>query len=179
MNHDNEWGNITLHRSDNALFEFLSLEGAQAGLSWATILKKRSGYREVFEDFDMIKVSQFTEESIQDAFTNPDIVRNKAKIRSVVGNARVCLDLCEEFGSLDTYFRSFLPSSEPIVNHWDSAKHVPAKTNVSEAISKDLKKRQLKFVGPTIMYAFMQAVGYVNDHTVDCFRHPEYKNGEL
>lgn len=171
--HDEEWG-IPVH-DDRTHFEFLILEGAQAGLSWSTILKRREGYRKAFANFDPRKVAKFDEAKIQELLQDEGIIRNKLKVRSSVTNAQLFLDIQEEFGSFDTYIWEFV-GGEPIVNHWKSMKEVPATTKESDALSKDLKKRGFKFTGSTIMYAHMQACGLVMDHTVDCFRYRELLN---
>lgn len=166
--HDREWG-VPVH-DDRRLFEFLTLEGAQAGLSWSTILNKREGYRQLFADFDPRKVARFTDKRAERLRGDPRIVRNAAKIRSTVNNARCVLETQKEFGSLDAYLWSFV-EAKPIHNRYHSLDEVPAETEISQRLSKELKKRGYNFVGPTIVYAFMQAVGLVNDHTTDCFRH--------
>lgn len=168
--HDEEWG-VPVH-DDQTHFEFLILEGAQAGLSWSTILKRREGYRKSFANFDPEKVAAFDEEKILELLQFEGIIRNKLKVRSAVTNAQKFLEIQEEFGSFDNYIWRFV-DGEPIVNHWKSLKEVLASTKESDALSKDLKKRGFKFVGSTIMYAHMQACGLVNDHTVDCFRFKE------
>lgn len=168
--HDEEWG-VPVH-DDQTHFEFLILEGAQAGLSWSTILKRREGYRTSFADFDPEKVAKFDEEKIQELLQFEGIIRNKLKVHSAVTNAQKFLDIQDEFGSFDNYIWNFV-DGKPIVNHWKSMKEVPATTKESDALSKDLKKRGFKFVGSTIMYAHMQACGLVNDHTVDCFRYKD------
>lgn len=168
--HDNEWG-VPLH-DEKKHYEFLILEGAQAGLSWSTILKKREGYREVFADFDPAEVARFNESQIEGALLNPGIIRNKLKVRSAVTNAQKFLAVQQEFGSFDSYIWSFV-DGKPIINHWKNMTEVPVTTDISDKLSKDLKKRGFKFVGSTIIYAHMQAIGMVNDHTVDCFRHKE------
>ncbi len=168
--HDEEWG-VPVH-DDRSLFEFLVLEGAQAGLSWSTILNKREGYREAFSGFDPVKVAGYTPEDVERLLQNPGIVRNRRKIGSAVNNARRLLEVQEEFGSFDEYIWGFV-GGEPIVNEFREMSALPAKTEVSEAMSRDLKRRGFKFVGPTICYAFMQAVGMVNDHLVHCFRYNE------
>lgn len=173
--HDEEWG-VPVH-DDQKHFEFLILEGAQAGLSWSTILKRREGYRQAFAGFDSQKVAAFDEAKIQELLQFEGIIRNKLKVRSAVTNARKFLEIQEEFGSFDNYIWEFV-GREPIVNHWESLKEVPATTKESDALSKDLKKRGFKFTGSTIMYAHMQACGLVMDHTVDCFRYKELKNIE-
>ena len=166
--HDKEWG--TPVHDDQVLFEFLILEGAQAGLSWSTILKKRDGYKKAFANFDVKRVALFSEKKIESLILDPAIVRNKLKIRGSVLNANLFLEVQKEFGTFDSYLWSFV-NGRAIINHFKSIKDVPATTQESDALSKDLKKRGFKFVGSTIMYAYMQAVGMVNDHTVDCFRY--------
>ena len=173
--HDTEWG-VPVH-NDRVHFEFLILEGAQAGLSWSTILKRREGYRNAFADFNPEEVARFDEAKVQELKQNPAIIRHELKIRSAISNARHFLDIQNEFGSFDTYVWQFV-GGEPIVNHWESIKEVPATTKESEALSKDLKKRGFKFVGSTIIYAYMQACGLVMDHTKDCFRYQEILNLE-
>lgn len=168
--HDGEWG-VPVH-DDRTHFEFLILEGAQAGLSWSTILKRREGYRQSFANFDPEKAAKFGEEKIQELLHFEGIIRNKLKVRSAVTNAQNFLKIQEEFGSFDTYVWQFV-GGKPIVSHWTDMSRVPATTKESDALSKDLKKRGFKFVGSTIMYAYMQACGLVNDHTVDCFRYKE------
>jgi len=164
--HDEEWG-VPVH-DDRILFEFLILEGAQAGLSWSTILNKRAGYRTAFVDFDAERVARFTTRQISALLDNEGIVRNRLKIESTVRNARAFLEIRDQIGSFDTYIWRFVDGA-PIQNAWRSGE-VPAQTAESDAMSKDLKKRGFNFVGSTICYAFMQAVGMVNDHLVDCFR---------
>lgn len=166
--HDEEWG-VPVH-DDQKHFEFLILEGAQAGLSWATVLKKREGYKNAFADFDAQKVACFDESRIQELIIDPAIIRNKLKIRGAVSNAQKFLDVQKEFGSFNAYIWSFV-NNEPIINHWTEMKDCPATSKESDALSKDLKKRGFKFVGSTIMYAHMQACGLVNDHLTTCFRH--------
>lgn len=166
--HDLEWG-VPVH-DDRLLFEFLILEGAQAGLSWATILNKRDNYRLAFDYFDPQKVAIYGEEKIAALLANSGIVRNRAKIRAAVQNAKAFLVVQEEFGSFDRYIWQFVGGS-PIQNRWQTLAEIPAGTPQSHTMSKDLRKRGFKFVGPTICYAFMQAVGMVNDHQVDCFRY--------
>jgi DNA-3-methyladenine glycosylase I len=163
--HDAEWG-VPVH-SDRVLFEFLILEGAQAGLSWETILKKREAYREAFAGFDPAKVARFTPVRIARLLQNPGIVRNRLKIASSVGNARAFLRVQKEFGTFDSYLWGMM-GGKPRTNRWRSHQQIPAFTPESDALSKDLGKRGFRFVGTTICYAFMQAVGVVNDHTVDC-----------
>lgn len=166
--HDEEWG-VPAH-DDRHLFEMLILEGAQAGLSWSTILNKRENYRAAFDGFDVEKVARYDEAKVAELLANPGIVRNKLKVNAAVINARAFLKVQAEFGSFDTYIWRFV-GGKPIVNPRQTLRDIPAKTPESGAMSKDLLKRGFKFVGPTICYAYMQAVGLVNDHTVDCFRH--------
>ncbi len=166
--HDREWG-VPVH-DDRLLFEFLILEGAQAGLSWITILKKRENYRRAFDNFDARKVARYNSRKIQKLLADSGIVRNRLKIASAVGNAKALLAAQKEFGSFDDYIWRFT-GGKPICNHWTSLKEIPASTPASDAMSQDLIKRGFRFVGSTICYAFMQAVGMVNDHTVDCFRY--------
>jgi DNA-3-methyladenine glycosylase I len=168
--HDQEWG-VPSH-DDRHLFEMLTLEGAQAGLSWSTILKKRDGYRRAFANFDAAKVARFDARKLERLLQEPAIVRNRAKIESTVGNARGVLAVREEVGSLDAYLWGFV-GGKPIRNRWASLRDIPAETPESLAMSKDLKKRGFRFVGPTICYALMQAAGLVNDHEVTCFRYAE------
>ena len=168
--HDEEWG-VPVH-DDRRLFEFLILEGAQAGLSWETILRKREGYREAFAGFDPAVVARYGEAEVARLLDNPGIVRNQAKIRSAISNAQAFLAVQEEFGSFDAYVWRHVGGA-PILNSWRSLEEIPARTAESDAMSKDLLRRGFKFVGSTICYAFMQAVGMVNDHTVDCFRYAE------
>jgi len=170
--HDNEWG-VPLH-DDCLLFEFLILEGAQAGLSWITILKKRENYKKAFHNFDCDIIADYTENDIERLLNNPGIVRNRLKINSAIRNAKAVIKIKEEFGSLDAYFWNFV-NRTPIQNVRKSMIEIPAKTELSDIISKDLKSRGLNFVGSTIIYAFMQATGMVNDHTTDCFRYEEIK----
>lgn len=166
--HDTEWGK-PLH-DDQKLFEFLILEGAQAGLSWDTILRKRQNYREAFDDFDAEKIIKYDDKKCAGLLLNEGIIRNRLKIASAVRNAKCFLAVKEEFGSFDKYIWNFV-GGKPIVNAWENMKQVPAATEISDAMSKDLKKRGFNFVGSTIMYAFMQATGMVNDHLVSCFRY--------
>ena len=170
--HDEEWG-VPVH-SDQKLFEFLILEGAQAGLSWSTILKKRENYREAFAGFDPDKIARFDDEKAEELLQNPGIVRNRLKVESAIRNARSVVEIQDEFGSLDAFLWQFV-GGDPIQNEWKRLKDVPAETDESKRMSKELKRRGLNFVGPTICYAFMQAVGMVNDHTIDCFRHAELR----
>ena len=171
--HDNEWG-VAIH-DDRSLFEFLILEGAQAGLSWSTILKKREGYRKAFHNFDARKISRYTEKDVSRLLVNPEIIRNRLKITATITNARAFLQLQKEFGSFDHYIWQFV-NGKPIRNSWKKITEIPSSTPESHAMSKDLQKRGFKFVGATICYAFMQAVGMVNDHVVGCFRYEELKN---
>lgn len=164
--HDKEWGKEV--KDDKTMFEFLVLESAQAGLSWITILRRREGYRKAFADFDVEKVAAFTSEDVDRLMENPEIIRNRKKIESTVSNARYFLDIQQEFGSFCNYLISFLPEGQPVVNHWKKISEIPASTDLSDRISKDMKKRGFKFFGSTICYAHLQAVGYVNDHLVDC-----------
>lgn len=168
--HDQEWGVPV--RDDRLLFEFLILEGAQAGLSWITILRKRENYRVAFDHFDPAVVATYDDAKIAELLQNPGIVRNRLKVNAAVINARKTLDVQAEFGSLSSYLWGFV-DGKPIQNHWQSLSEIPAETAISRKMSKDLAKRGFKFVGSTICYAFMQAAGLVNDHVVDCFRHDE------
>jgi DNA-3-methyladenine glycosylase I len=165
--HDEEWG-VPVH-DDRVLFEFLVLEGAQAGLSWETILNKRENYRAAFDNFDPQKVARYDRRKIAQLLKNPGIVRNRLKIASAVRNAKAFLQVQKEFGTFDRYIWQFV-DGKPRVNSWKTNKRIPARTAESDAMSKALKKRGFSFVGSTICYAFMQAVGMVNDHGVDCFR---------
>jgi DNA-3-methyladenine glycosylase I len=168
--HDEEWG-VPSH-DDRYLFEMLVLEGAQAGLSWSTILRKREGYRNAFAGFDAAKVARFGERDVKRLLGDAGIVRNRLKVESAIANARATLAVREELGSLDAFLWSFV-GGEPLVNGWRSLGEIPAETTESKAMSKELKRRGFRFVGPTICYAFMQAAGLVNDHVVECFRHGE------
>lgn len=172
--HDLEWG-VPLH-SDKKLFEFLILEGMQAGLSWITILKKREAFREAFDSFDYNKVAGYSQAKIDELMQNPGIIRNKLKIHAAVSNARAFLQVRKEFGTFNKYIWGFVDNI-PLQNAWPSMQELPASTLLAEVISKDLKKRGFSFVGPTIVYSHMQATGMVNDHTTDCFRHKVLKNG--
>ena len=163
--HDQEWG-IPVH-DDRHLFEMLSLEGAQAGLSWETILKRREGYQRLFHQFEPKIVARMTNNELEEVLINPAIIRNRRKVFSVRDNARILLKIQEEFGSFDTYLWGFV-NHKPIVNHFEKIEEVPSHTLISDELSKDLKKRSMLFVGTTIMYAFMQAVGMVNDHLIKC-----------
>jgi DNA-3-methyladenine glycosylase I len=168
--HDEEWG-IPCHE-DRKLFEMLLLEGAQAGLNWITILKKRDSYRAAFDQFDAEKIALYDDAKLAELLANPGIIRNRLKVNAAVANARAYLAVKDEFGTFDRYIWQFV-GGQPKVNHWQSLKEIPAETAESRAMSKDLLKRGFKFVGPTICYAFMQACGMVNDHTVECFRYHE------
>ncbi len=168
--HDEEWG-VPCH-DDRALFELLILEGFQAGLSWSTILRKREGYRRAFAGFDAERVARFGERDVERLLADAGIVRNRLKIESTLANARAAVALRDEGGSLAEYLWSFV-GSEPKVNSWRTVAEIPAETEESRAMSKDLKRRGFRFVGPTVCYAFMQAAGLVNDHVVDCFRYRE------
>ena len=170
--HDEEWG-VPIH-DERLLFEFLILEGAQAGLSWSTILKKRDGYRKAFDHFDAEKIARYSKKKIVTLLSNPQIIRNRLKVKAVITNAGAFLDIQAASGSFDTYIWQFVDGS-PIQNSWKKMAQVPSYTSQSDAMSKDLKNRGFKFVGATICYAFMQSVGMVNDHTVDCFRYNEIK----
>lgn len=171
--HDKEWG-VPVH-DDNVHFEFLILEGAQAGLSWSTILKKREGYKKLFADFDPKKVARFTDAKLEKILLNPAIIRNRLKVFAAVNNAKRFLEVQKEFGSFNKYIWQFV-GGKPIVNQRKSMKEVPATTKESDALSKDLIQRGFKFVGSTVIYAHMQACGLVNDHLTDCFRYRETKN---
>jgi DNA-3-methyladenine glycosylase I len=166
--HDEEWG-VPSH-DDRHLYELLTLEGAQAGLSWSTILRKREGYRSAFAGFDPAVVARFTAKDVERLLGDPGIVRNRLKVESTIQNAGRVLDVQESDGSFDAYLWSFVDGA-PIVNRWKSMSELPAETDLSRALSKDLKRRGFRFVGPTVCYAFMQTVGMVDDHTVDCFRY--------
>lgn len=168
--HDKEWG--TPLYDDQKLFEFLILEGAQAGLSWSTILNKRENYRKAFDDFNPLLVAKYTQEKLDELLLNKGIIRNKLKINAAVSNAKAFLKVQEEFGSFASYIWQFT-DGKPILNQFKTEEEIPAKTAISEKMSKDLKKRGFKFIGPTICYAFMQATGMVNDHVVSCFRYRE------
>jgi DNA-3-methyladenine glycosylase I len=170
--HDEEWG-VPSH-DDRHLFEMLTLEGAQAGLSWATILRKREGYRRAFAGFDAEAVARFGARDVERLLADPGIVRNRLKLESAVSNAGCVLDVRRELGSLDAYVWQFV-GGEPIVGRWKKLAEIPAETPESRALSKDMKRRGFRFVGPTVCYAFMQAVGLVNDHVVSCFRYEELR----
>ncbi len=166
--HDQEWG-VPCY-DDQHLFEMLILEGAQAGLSWLTILKKREGYRKAFTQFDAKKMARFSEKKIETLLQNPAIVRNRLKVNAAITNARAYLAIVEEHGNFSDYIWQFI-GGKPVINHWKDFKDIPVTTAESDSMSKDLKKRGFKFVGSTICYAYMQSVGMVNDHTTDCFRY--------
>ncbi len=166
--HDAEWG-VPVH-DDRVLFEFITLEGAQAGLSWETILRKREAYRAAFASFDPRRVARFTSARCRKLMGNADIVRNRLKIGSTVANAKAFLAIQREFGAFDAFLWDFV-GGEPLVNRWRSSNQLPARTELSDTLSKELKRRGFRFVGSTICYAFMQAVGVVNDHATGCFRH--------
>ncbi len=170
--HDNEWG-VPLH-DDNKLFEFLTLESFQAGLSWMLILRKRENFRKAFKNFDPVKVSKFGQTKISQLMQDAGIIRNKQKIEAAINNAKRFLEIQKEFGSFDTYIWSFV-GHKPIVNQFEKLEDLPAKTGLSDKISKDLKKRGFKFMGSTVVYSHMQATGMVNDHITSCFRHQEVK----
>ena len=173
--HDEEWG-VPLH-DDRGLFELLILEGAQAGLSWDTVLMKRARYREVFDGFDVEKVARYDKKKVRELLRDAGIIRNKLKIASTISNAQAFLEVQEEFGSFDKYIWQFV-AGKPKQNAWKTHKRLPAKTVESDAMSKYLQKRGFRFVGSTICYAFMQATGMVNDHLVQCFRYEELQAGE-
>lgn len=170
--HDHEWG-VPVH-DDRLLFEMLILEGAQSGLSWATILQKRAGYLKAFDQFNAEKIAKYTDNKIEKLLDNPDIVRNKLKINAAVSNAKCFLEIQKEFGSFDTFIWSFV-DGKPINNQWTSVDQVPVSTLESDAMSKALKKRGFKFIGTTTCYAYMQGVGMVNDHLTSCFRYNQVK----
>ena len=168
--HDREWG-VPVH-NDQVMFEFLVLEGAQAGLSWGTILRKRENFSRAFEEFDPVKVARFNGRTVRKLLQNPGIIRNRLKITSAVQNAKAFLDVQKEFGSFDSYIWTFV-GGKPRVNRWKKLRDIPAATPESEAMSRELIRRGFRFVGPTICYAYMQATGMVNDHLVSCFRYRE------
>ena len=174
--HDEEWGVPV--RDDRKHFEFLILEGAQAGLSWSTILKRREGYRKAFKGFDFNAVAAFSDTEFLQLIDDKAIIRNKLKIRSAINNAQHFLKIQQEFGSFNAYIWQFV-GNKPIINSWSYISEIPAKTEESESLSKDLRARGFSFVGPTIMYAHMQAVGMVNDHLVTCFRYKELVDSQL
>lgn len=164
--HDTEWGKEV--KDDKTMFEFLVLESAQAGLSWITILRRRENYREAFADFDVKKVACFTNDDVERLMQDPGIIRNRRKIETTITNAQYYLEIQKEFGSFCNYLKTFLPNGKPIVNHFKTLTEIPVSTPLSDAISKDMKKRGFKFFGTTICYAYLQAVGYVNDHLTKC-----------
>lgn len=164
--HDEEWGKVV--KDDATLFEFLILESAQAGLSWITILLKREGYRNAFANFDYHKIAEFTDEDVERILQDPGVIRNRGKINSSINNAKIFMAIQKEFGSFYNYLYSFMPNQEPIINQLETLKGAPTTTAISDAISKDLKKRGMKFFGSTTCYAYMQAVGMVNDHLLSC-----------
>ncbi len=168
--HDREWG-LPVH-DDRKIFEFLILEGMQAGLSWMTILRKRDNFRAAFDGFDPIKIARYDQDKFEELMNNPGIIRNQRKIEASAQNAQAFLDVQAEFGSFDSYIWGFVGST-PIINSWKTISEIPAQTGEAVILSKDLKKRGFNFVGPTIVYAHMQATGMVNDHTTDCFRYKE------
>jgi len=166
--HDEEWG-VPVY-DDRKHFEFLILEGAQAGLSWATVLRKRENYRRHFADWDPVKVARYTPARVEKILLDPGIIRNRLKVESTVNNAKRFLEVVQAFGSFDNYIWHFV-NGKPIVNAWKTLKEIPTTTDLSDTVSKDLKKRGFKFVGSTVIYAHLQATGIVNDHTIDCFRY--------
>ncbi len=170
--HDLEWG-VPIH-DDRLLFEFLILEGAQAGLSWSTILNKRIAYRLAFDHFDVVRVASYDAHKINELLANPGIVRNQLKIKAAISNAKAFISVQQEFGCFDSYIWQFV-QGKPLHNTWKNSTDIPAFSQASELMSKDFKQRGFKFVGSTICYAYMQAIGMVNDHTVDCYRHAELK----
>ena len=172
--HDREWG-VPVHH-DRKHFEVLVLSGAQAGLSWSLVLKRREGYRRAFDKFDPEKVAHYSERQIQQLTSNPEIIRNRMKIEAAVRNARAFLEIQEEFRDFDSYCWRFV-EGQPKLNHWKATRQIPATSHESDAFSKDLKHRGFSFVGPTVVYAYMQAIGMVNDHLVDCFRYREIRQG--
>jgi DNA-3-methyladenine glycosylase I len=171
--HDSEWG-VPVY-NDRLLFECLILESAQAGLSWYTVLKKRDNYRIAFDNFDILKVANYNQSKVDELLMNEGIIRHKLKINATINNAKIFLEIQNEYGSFSNYIWSFT-NGKPIQNNWKSSKEVPAKTELSDAMSKALKKKGFKFIGTTICYAYMQAIGMVNDHTTSCFRHNHIKN---
>ncbi len=166
--HDHEWG-VPVH-DDQRLYEFLTLEGAQAGLSWHTILQKRAAFREAFDHFDAASIARYNARNVQQLLKNPGIIRNRLKIQAAIANAQACLAVQKEFGSFDAYLWPMV-KGRPIHNRWKAPQDIPCFTPIATAMSQDLKRRGFTFVGPTICYAFMQAIGMVNDHTTNCFRH--------
>ena len=174
--HDKEWG-VPVY-TENVLFEYLLLETFQAGLSWITILRKRQHFSEAFDNFDYQKIALYDHKKYEELIENKGIIRNKLKIKSAVGNAKAFIEIQKEFGSFSTYIWKFT-DHKPLNNNWESTDQIPASTKLSEEISKDLKKRGFKFVGATVVYAFMQAIGLVNDHVSTCFRHHEIRDEHL
>ena len=170
--HDEEWG-VPVH-DDKKHFEFLILEGVQAGLSWLTILKKRDNYRKTYDNFDPVKIATYDEKKIDKLMKNPGIIKNLRKIEASINNAKRFLEVQEEFGSFDNYIWSFV-NNKPVINSWKKDSEIPSNTELSDKISNDLKKKGFKFVGSTIIYAHMQAIGIVNDHIVNCFRYNKLK----
>jgi DNA-3-methyladenine glycosylase I len=170
--HDNEWGKEV--NDDKIMFEFIVLESAQAGLSWITVLRRREGYRKAFADFDARKVARFTEKDVERLMQDNGIIRNRKKIEATISNANHFLEIQQESGSFCNYMKSFLPEGKPVINRWERLKDIPASTSLSDAISKDMKKRGFRFFGTTICYAHLQAVGYVNDHITTCHCHPDH-----
>ncbi len=166
--HDEEWG-VTTH-DDKVLFEFVVLESAQAGLSWIAVLKKREAYKKTFANFDVKKVAKFDDAKVEELMLNEGIIRNRLKIKSTITNAQIFMAIQKEYGSFNDYLYSFMPNKKPIINHFKSLSELPARNEISDAISKDLKKRGFKFFGTTICYAHMQATGMVNDHLLSCFK---------
>ena len=164
--HDEEWGREV--KEDDKMFEFLVLESAQAGLSWITILRKRENYRKAFMGFDAKKVAKMREKDVEKLMQNSGIIRNRKKIEAAISNARLFLEIQKEFGSFCNYLKSFLPDGKPIINKWKTLKQIPVSTTLSDTISKDMKKRGFKFFGTIICYSHLQAVGYINDHLIDC-----------
>ncbi|MCC8089747.1 MAG: DNA-3-methyladenine glycosylase I [Rikenellaceae bacterium] len=164
--HDEEWGRLVT--DDHKMFEFLVLEGAQAGLSWITILRRRENYRRAFAGFDVEKVSEFTGEDIERLIADEGIIRNRKKIEAAISNAKLFIEIQKEYGNFCDYLLSFFPSRKPIVNHWKTINEIPATSEISDAVSRDMKKRGFKFFGSTICYAHLQAVGYIDDHIEDC-----------
>lgn len=171
--HDEEWG--APEHDDNVLFEMIVLEGAQAGLSWSTVLKKRENYRKAFDGFNPKKVAKYDAKKVQELLNNEGIIRNKLKIASAIRNAKVFLEMQKEYGSFDAYMWSFLKDRKPIQNDFTNIKEYPVTTELSDTISKDLKKHGMNFIGSTIMYAYLQSIGMVNDHMVSCFRNKQVK----
>lgn len=169
--HDKEWGREV--KSDKKMFEFLTLESAQAGLSWITILKRRDNYKKAFAGFDVKKVAAFTQRDVERLMKNEGIIRNRLKINAAISNAKEFIKIQKEYGSFRAYLKSFLPGGKPVINKWKSLSQIPARTPLSDAISTDMKKRGFKFFGSTICYAHLQAVGYVNDHLTTCWTRAE------